>query len=221
MKNFILSALAVVALLATASLGAARTLPPFYGPTGSGDGSLNSLDHYDADLWGIDISLDPGEYITGAKLEIKDIYNWNWDTSNLYISLLDNGPDPLIDPVIQFRDGQNTPDFFDTYDPNSVDIVNYDHTNIGGPINRQGNNNPIDANADLSYTFNSSQVSSLSLFAADGRFGLGFDADCHFWNNGITLTITTATNEVPEPATMILFGAGIAGLAGLRRNRKK
>lgn len=33
-------------------------------------------------------------------------------------------------------------------------------------------------------------------------------------------TVTASPSEVPEPATMLLFGAGMAGLAGLR-NRKK
>ncbi len=37
----------------------------------------------------------------------------------------------------------------------------------------------------------------------------------------VTYDFAAATNEVPEPATMLLFGTGLAGLAGLRLRRKK
>ena len=40
----------------------------------------------------------------------------------------------------------------------------------------------------------------------------GFDPDCHFWNNGITFSFTTAPTATPEPTTLALLGTGLAGL---------
>jgi len=57
----------------------------------------------------------------------------------------------------------------------------------------------------------------LNSFAADGLFGLAFDPDCHYWNDGVQLTINA---EVPEPATLLLFGLGTLGLAAYRRRRQ-
>jgi hypothetical protein len=59
----------------------------------------------------------------------------------------------------------------------------------------------------------------------DGMFGLAFDPDCHYYNDGISLIITTGLygefdNPVPEPVTGLGVLAGLSGLAGYLRKRK-
>jgi hypothetical protein len=45
--------------------------------------------------------------------------------------------------------------------------------------------------------------------ANDGKFALGFDPDCHFFNTGVEFEFTMA--PVPEPGTLSLFV--VAGVA--------
>ena len=57
----------------------------------------------------------------------------------------------------------------------------------------------------VTYNFTPSQLAALNSYitgagAGDaGRISLGFDSDCHFFNDGITLTLTS----VPEPGTAV------------------
>jgi hypothetical protein len=68
------------------------------------------------------------------------------------------------------------------------------------------------------YTFTEGQEDLLQAFINNnGAIAIGLDPDCHFYNNGVLLTITTGA--VPEPVTVALLGAGIA--AGLYRRRRQ
>ena len=55
-----------------------------------------------------------------------------------------------------------------------------------------------------------------------GDFALGFDPDCHYFNNGITLTITAIPASTPESPSIMLLGSGLlVSMTLLRRNRRK
>jgi hypothetical protein len=58
----------------------------------------------------------------------------------------------------------------------------------------------------------------------NGVFGLGLDPDCHYYNSGITFTITTQSTiqqPVPEPSSLLGLALGMFPLAGLARRLRR
>jgi hypothetical protein len=164
---------------------------------------LWDLAHYQHYAWKItpsELNLSSGEIITGASLFFDNIANWDDQPNSLYISLL-CGDD------LSFAGEVYTGD--DTLGSGDDVLANF----AGLPLVTFENlpNWP----QDLTYNFTTSDLAMLNIFAEDGIFGIGFDPDCHFFNDGITFTIET----IPEPATCLLLGLGAVLAIGRKRKR--
>jgi hypothetical protein len=60
--------------------------------------------------------------------------------------------------------------------------------------------------------------SYLSADSSSADIGLGFGPDCHFYDSGVTLSITTGPSSVPDNgSTLIALGCGLFALIGFRR----
>jgi hypothetical protein len=98
---------------------------------------------------------------------------------------------------------------------------NYENTHLGDYHDNDGPNHTD----NFTYTFSTAELAILEGYINDGDnggrtvdFGFGFDPDCHFYNNGVCFTVTTAHYSVPDTAmTYMLLGLGLAGLAGCKR----
>lgn len=213
-----LFALATLVLLAFPAAALADTIT--FRPTPA---DMSDLDHHRAYSWRVNNVNLNGQTITGARLTIKNIRNWDNNRNILFIHMLDTarfaGVASFVDdptnaaPVTDIRD-----DFIDPRYHNRSNWLVAPGT-AGTFLT-----SPSFTTTARTFVFdlNAAQLNILAAYIANGGdFAFGLDPDCHFFNDGLKFEIFTSPTAVPEPTTMVLLATGLGGLYLRRRKRQK
>lgn len=163
---------------------------------------LSDLDHYYAYQWGVDITIPTGHRIKSAQIRVKNIFDWTEEDDTLYVTMMNEAPSG----VQSFWDDQGAGDYFQGRG-----------VRVGTWTDPQGG---YARDFDLVFDLGAAGlIGQMNTWAKDGKIAFGFDPDCHYFNDGVYLTIQT--EPVPEPASICLIGAAALGWPLRRRLMKR
>lgn len=198
-------------------------------------------------LNGVETDLANGMVISKATISIKNITNWNNLRNELFINLIDNpwtGSTSSTQVDLRYLTNENAPRsdsvrsnyFTNTSATNGYSLLTHNNGQAVTYLTSFTDTNGSNTKENYSYDFTGGQISTLQAYLgtlagyqkySNGTtnnltkprwdLGLGFDADCHYWNDGVSFTVTTAS--VPDSgATLGLLASVLGGLALLRRS---
>ncbi len=205
------------------------------------DSDVFDLDHTQAYAWGLKYTVPTGETITGARLIISNIWNWQVETNSLKITLMNTPPaygtsstiGTSSNYLVTKDDAENVSDYWEKYKNNgNKKWDGWDRMFTWSDADSSATKNTLVYDFNNLYVYNANQTQLLQTisggpasltefknFIQDGIIGIGFDPDCHYYNDGVKLEITTRkeTNTVPGPMAVLPFALGF--IASIRRRR--
>jgi PEP-CTERM motif len=248
MKNLLVLAALSLLILPTAAFADTLT---FNSPTTAANGNTGTrnpnnanyeggtgqfdLDHHNAYTWQFGgVVIPAGQTITGATITFKNIANWDTSSNTLFVHMLDtarsfgsaiSNRSATVNGVTSFVDASGSPvtvisDYFTGDDSALLAAGTGDTFLFSHSFNMVGQAGYVAA--DYTYTFTAAQRTALIAYIMNGNnLAFGFDPDCHYWNNGIVVTITTGATPTPEPASLALLGTGLMSTGFYLRRRRR